>query len=273
MKTFVKSILPENSFILNLIIRIYNYRLWHPAEWKFDILKKYSDYNENVSFIQIGSNNGVSADPIHHLIIENNWSGILIEPVSYLYDELKKNYNSIRNRLVFENCAIATECGELKFYRLRKSESPGLPFWYDQLGSFNKEVVMQHRDSIPAFDELFMEDKVRAITFNHLIQKHSVKNINLVQIDTEGYDYEILKMIPFASLDIDLVMFENRHLSDKDYKSAIKLLKQNDFVVGNLYKDTIAVNKYVLSHIKPSAKFIRPDHKGSLLTRLVPAKI
>jgi FkbM family methyltransferase len=249
MKTLIKSILPENSKAYKFMESVYRFKFWHPKEWKNDILVDYANYKSHVNFIQVGSNNGITADPISRFVMNNDWKGILIEPVPYLFDELKKNYSPYSHRLIFENSAIANVNGNLKFYRLKKSDQEGLPVWYDQLGSFNKEVVLKHRDSIPNFDELFIEDTVSAITFSDLLKKHSVKKVDFIQIDTEGYDYEILKLIPFAELNIEFIMFENRHLSDEDYKNAIKLLTSQGFLVGSYYKDTIAVSERVLAFI------------------------
>ena len=254
MKSIVKKIIPQNSFVYKLIRNAYRYKFWFPKDWKNDMLQDYANYNPNARFIQIGSNNGVSADPINKLILDNNWHGILIEPIQYLYEELKKNYNSIKNRLVFENCAIANSSGNQKFYRLQKSNLPDLPYWYDQIGSFNKEVVLKHADLVPHFDDLLIEENVKAITFGDLINKHSIKNIDLIQIDTEGYDFEILKMIPFSELKVDFIMFENQHLASSDFKKAIKMLKKQGYKIGSQYKDTIAVKREILPLIKEANK-------------------
>ena len=82
---------------------------------------------------------------------------------------------------------------------MKKSDAINLPVFYDQIGSFNKEVVLKHRNAIPGFDALFMEDKVNAITFKQLVEKYAITALDLIHIDTEGYDYEILKMIDFKT--------------------------------------------------------------------------
>jgi FkbM family methyltransferase len=258
MKTLIKNIVKPESKVYKLMETVYHFRYWHPKEWTHDILVDYANFKSSVNFVQVGSNNGITADPISRFITNSDWKGVLIEPVPYLFDELKENYKPYSDRLIFENSAIANVNGELKFYRLKKSENKDLPYWYDQLGSFNKEVVLKHRDSIPGFDDLFIEDKVNAITFSGMLDKHSIGNVDFIQIDTEGYDYEILKLIPFESFNVEFIMFENRHLSDTDYKQAIRLLKANGFIVGSYYKDTIAVSKYVLPYILKARKETNP---------------
>lgn len=252
MKNLIKKLVPANSKIYKLMVNMYHYRFWHPREWPNDVLVDYANYKTNVNFIQVGSNNGITADPITRFISNKNWTGLLVEPVPYLFDELKKNYKDFKHHLKFENSAIADVSGVLNFYRLKKSDNPDLPYWYDQLGSFNKEVVLKHRDSVPGFDELFMQDRVNAITFIDLLKKHAIEKVDFIQIDTEGYDFEILKLIPFSTLNIEFIMFENRHLSEGDYKKAISLLESNGFIVGSYYKDTIAVSPEVLPNVSPA---------------------
>lgn len=243
MKPFFKKFFNPHSLIYKLLQQVYHYRHWHPKTCNEDIIQKYSHYKNNVTFIQIGSNNGKHGDPLYDSILTKKWQGILIEPIPYLFEELKKNYVENKDNLIFENSAIAHERGQLKFYRLQRSNLPNLPRWYEQLGSFNKEVVMKHRESIPSFDDLLVEDTVNAITFDDLLQKYTLPKVNLIHIDTEGYDFEILKMIPFASLNVELVMFEHIHLSDSDYKRAIRLMKKNGFKLCVKKRDTIALKK------------------------------
>jgi FkbM family methyltransferase len=247
MKGLIKKIIPNNSKAFKLLQKIYHHKYWHPKTWKFDIVKAYAEHKKNVSFIQIGSNNGIDNDPIHKHIIHFKWTGVLVEPVPHLFEDLKKNYDPIKERFSFENSAIAAESGKLKFYRLKKSDVKGMPIWYEQIGSFNKAVVEKHKNRIPNFDELLIEDSVNTITFKELLQKHNIQKADLIHIDTEGHDYEILKLIPFAELKVELVMFEHVHLSAADFKSALDLLKRHNFSIGAIDEDVIAVNTGVLA--------------------------
>lgn len=248
-------IIPQNSAIRIIYRKIYwkIVNIWRdsPKNWDFDILDSFSKCRDNVQFIQIGSNDGTNGDPIHDYVKANSWRGVLVEPIPYLYEKLKKNYQGYHHELKFENSAISNRNGKMKFYRLKETAELNIPSWYDQLGSFNKDVVLKHRNSIPNFDSLFMEDIVNAITIEDLITKYSIEDVNLLHIDTEGYDFEILKYFPFSRFDVEVIMFEHKHLTLKDYKEAIKLLKLNQFVIGRINSsDTIAVKSNVLKELK-----------------------
>ena len=250
LKQSLKGIIQKSNVLRKLHALFNQYFTWYPSQWTFDILNSYSLYNKNITFVQIGSNNGQHGDPLHKYIKLNNWKGVLIEPVSYLFNELKCNYKGFEANLSFENSAVTDSGEDQKFYRLKKSLQPSLPYWYDQLGTFKKDVILKHKEFISCFNELFIEETVNTITFKELLKKHEIKNLNLIHIDTEGYDYEIIKSIPFDSLNVDLIMFEHKHLSHSDYKNGLKILRKHGYTVKTMdQSDTIAVKRSIVNKI------------------------
>ncbi len=249
IKSIFRKFFPDQSPFFRFVFKVYSYKYWYPGQWKIDILKKYAQSKSDIFFVQIGSNNGVTGDPLFQLIKDFRWSGLLVEPVPYLFEELKENYKNIDADLSFENSAIASETGLLKFYRLKQTDQPGIPVWYDQLGSFRKEVILRQREVIPGFDDLLIEDNVHAITFDQLAGKHNLKNLNLIHIDTEGYDFEIIKLIPFERFEIDLIMYEHVHLTNEDYKDSIRILKDKGLILKRFHTDTIAIKKGLLGRL------------------------
>ncbi|UCC95692.1 MAG: FkbM family methyltransferase, partial [Candidatus Omnitrophota bacterium] len=179
-------------------------------------------------FIQIGSCDGVKRDLIHGHILKYNWSGILVEPVRYLFQRLIKNYHGEKN-LIFENIAVSREGGYRDFYYLRETNDP-MPSWYDEIGSFFKDNVLKHEFAIPNIEKYIVSEKVKTITFTDLIRKYKVKKIDLLHIDAEGYDYEILKLINFKDIKPGMILFEHRHLCDGDCKKSKSLLRENGYL-------------------------------------------
>jgi hypothetical protein len=64
--------------------------------------------------------------------------------------------------------------------------------------------------------------------------------VDLIQIDVEGYDYEVLKMIDFDVVKPKIVKFEHRNLKDSDYQSALKLFDNANYFVVMEGQDSIA---------------------------------
>ncbi len=200
-------------------------------EEDFDkIIKRYSNKNKNLFFIQIGANDGMKFDPTYLYAKKYRWKGILVEPVDYVFGKLKNNYRGF-NGLIFENVAIGEKNGFKKFYMLKKSEGEDIPLWYDEIGSFFKENVIKHRDRIKDLDKRLITKKIKVLTLKSLLERHKVNRIDFLQIDTEGYDYHILKQIPFDKIKPSMIVFEDRHLPKNQKEYCQRLLIDNGYTI------------------------------------------
>jgi len=180
-------------------------------------------------FFQIGAGNGISHDYIRDYVLKYKWKGIMVEPVKYIFEELKENYKG-QNGLIFENVAIASKREFKTFYRLQKSNDP-LPSWYDELGSFNLDVILKHESFIPDIRERIVKEEVLCESVENLIKKYCLNHIDLLQIDTEGYDYELLSGINLNQIRPKMIRYEHKHLSKCDMESCKKLLQSHGYTV------------------------------------------
>lgn len=87
------------------------------------------------------------------------------------------------------------------------------------------------------------------MTINDLTLKHSIARIHILLIDTEGYDYEILKSIEFPSVLPLVIQYEHANLNEKDQLQAIKLLYDNNYKLISYHLDTIAIHKDILGSL------------------------
>lgn len=192
-------------------------------------------------FIQVGSNDGVQLDPLRSNILYRRWSGIMIEPVPYVFGRLHQNYGHIE-RVKLENIAVADADGSLPFYYLAKADDPaGLPQWYDALGSFRKDVILSHRTVIPDIEQRLVCKPVPCLTFDSLCRKHGVGHVDLIHIDTEGYDFEVIKLIDFERLKPRLLIFERKHLGEAR-ATCYAYLRERGFDLIEEGLDAIALN-------------------------------
>lgn len=202
-------------------------------------ISSFSRNNSDIFFIQIGSNDGSNGDPLSEFIKREGWAGILVEPVKYLFDKLVNNYQSSKN-LIFENAAISSKNEVRDFYYLRQTNDQ-LPVWYSELGSFNLEVVLSHKSSIPNLENYLVSSKTNCMTFDDLLNKHRISKVDLIHIDAEGYDYEIIKTINFSRIKPGMLIFEHRHLQNNSYDECVKQLKSRGYRVYKLGGDSIAL--------------------------------
>jgi hypothetical protein len=92
-------------------------------------------------FVQVGSNDGVTADPLHDLIKANpRWRGIFIEPLEDCFSKLVANYGA-ESRFAFEQIAIAESPGERPFYSLSASgiRETGIPASFNVFSSLDRD--------------------------------------------------------------------------------------------------------------------------------------
>lgn len=192
-----------------------------------------------VNFLQIGSNNGVDNDPIHRFIMAGGWRGVLVEPIPHIYEQLKSNYAGVAD-LTFKNVAISDKPGRQIIYRLQQTSNFELPVWYQQLASFRKDVILKHRNEIPQIESLIVEESVECKTIMNLINETGLNKIDLIHIDTEGFDFEVIKLIPFSEITPSIIIYEHKHLTQNDKAASIDLLKKFNYHITETNEDIIA---------------------------------
>lgn len=218
---------------------IYVYHNWYKPS-KFPsvdhIIDRFAALRDEVFFMQVGTNDGATSDPFYRHIRLRGWKGILIEPLADEFAELKKNHKNNSN-LIFENVAISNKEEVKKFYSIDKSQGD-LPFWVNKLSSFDPKIPQEVCD---LYDNAILVSKdVQCTTVNKLLEKHEVKQLDLLLTDTEGYDFEILKTIDFSDLRPSMLIYEHRHLSEADYAASIALLRPLGYAIFKDEYDTIA---------------------------------
>ncbi|MES2489436.1 MAG: FkbM family methyltransferase [Pseudomonadota bacterium] len=234
-----KPLLPATSFpgraLASVERRLKEARFRSPR-----VVPEFARLYPNAFFIQIGSNDGDQLDPLKDAIRTKNWKGILIEPVPYVFEKLKKRLGS-NPRLTLENIAISKQAGVMPFYHLRNAEEQALdkpPRWYDALGSFSLDVVLKHENLIPDIKERVIVSNVNVTTFDDICRKNNVEKIDLIHIDTEGHDFEILKTIDFPRYRPKLVIYEHHHLNPVDRAAAQEYLRKSGYEVFEEILDT-----------------------------------
>lgn len=186
-------------------------------------------------FVQVGAYDGVADDPLRPFILHYPLRGILLEPQPRVFQRLIANYQG-RENLEFENAAISDHDGTATFYTVKDGERE------DFLASFHKSIIRRRIAS----DSDIQEISVRTMTFGSLIEKHRISDIDILQIDAEGYDADILRMFDFNRMQPTVVRFECFNLNEAARKDCARLLMLHDYRLMNVGLDTIAYRPQVL---------------------------
>jgi FkbM family methyltransferase len=195
-------------------------------------------------FVKVGANDGISGDPVSDILFAHEkWKGLLIEPVPFVFDRLRKNFGDSRKYIV-EQVAIGASTGKATFYYVdgKAIDSlPDLPTWYDQLGSFNKDHIARHLDGV--LTPFILECQVDVLSLPEVLKRNGIQDVHLLHIDCEGYDYEVLKTIDLASAAPAAILIEYKHLLDDDAMELLHHLRRHEYSVDDCCGDFFAVHK------------------------------
>jgi FkbM family methyltransferase len=186
------------------------------------------------TFVQIGANDGVSNDPIRKFVLKYGMRGVLVEPQPDVFARLQRNYDGVPG-LAFENAAIAAEDGERELYRFRPS--PDLPQWAHGLASFSKKTLTGNLQNVKGEVETI---RVPTLSFASLVRKHNLERVDLLQIDAEGFDFEIIKMVDFSTVKPAIIHFEHGFLSQDEQNECARYLNKHGYMVNNNDLNTVA---------------------------------
>jgi FkbM family methyltransferase len=185
-------------------------------------------------FVQVGANDGVLDDPLRELIYQHHFPGLLIEPLPDLFERLKTNYAG-EHQLVYENVAILDREGPVEIHRIRSdADVPG--HWHG-IASFHRKNLLA-QGVPPQFIEA---QSVHGVPLHVLLARHGIDRISLLQIDTEGYDYEVIRAAIESSIYPDMINYEHCWLEPHTRLACKKLLDQNGYQFIEVGKDTLAV--------------------------------
>lgn len=209
----------------------------------FSALDDFSKSHERkIKFIQIGTNDGLRNDPIREFIIRDNWSGLLIEPLPYAYNELKRNYSGYSHKnLSFLNAAVSTHSLNFWTFNADYLDSLSKEDRMDHLrkSSFSKEHLYKFFGDNPNIDRIIDSIPVRCLTFKQLVVEYwDHSDINLLVIDAEGHEKNILNCMINSDIHPGAILYEQHNL---DSESEVEtLLVQHGYKVENLGGDAFA---------------------------------
>lgn len=187
-------------------------------------------------FVQVGANDGVRFDRLYAVVTQARLPGVVIEPLADAFEALRLNYRDYPEvRPV--NVALHPAATEHTIYRVRRDALQYLPDWAAGIASFQAGHIEGH--GIPA--EHVTAQRVRCAPFMDVLTEHRALDAQYLQIDTEGFDGEVIKMIDFGRFRPALIKYESRHLPPRERRGVAELLAAAGYALHDeLGIDTVA---------------------------------
>jgi FkbM family methyltransferase len=208
----------------------------------YDMLLNATERLPEVAFIQIGSNDGISVDPIREFIVASpKWHGALVEPVPQIFKELRKNYAYLRGRqLKFFNVAVSSEEGAMQFWKIQDAFLPEFPPFAYQVGSFSREHVLKHFAGHPDLEAKLESIQVRCLSYDQIRTQAGLSDVHVLHLDVEGHEDRILNSIDFTRSKPSIIIFEISHMSEATWRATGQMLQGHSYRLSDDGIDCIA---------------------------------
>jgi FkbM family methyltransferase len=201
------------------------------------ILESNYKIKSNFKFIQVGANDGISFDFLYDFVVNRNSIGIVIEPIKEYFEKLESNYSKFE-KIIKVNKGVHSILSEIKIYKVDECAYERYPEWVRGIASFDS----QHHKKLNINSNDIIEIIVECDTLMNIIFNNSVdNNFDYFQIDTEGFDYEVIKMIDFSIIKPSIIRYEHKNLGEYEKLEATKILRNNGYFIFNESEDTIAI--------------------------------
>ncbi|MBK8510774.1 MAG: FkbM family methyltransferase [Saprospiraceae bacterium] len=195
--------------------------------------------------MQVGAFDGVECDPLYKYLQKYKWKGAMLEPQPMPFEKLKKLYSGIDGITVI-NAAISKTLTKAILYTL---EGDTLPNWSKGMATFDKASILKHDDLIPGIEHFIKPIEIPCLPFEEVINLSALKHLDLLQVDTEGFDAEIIRMFPFDILQPSIIHFESKHLNKHQLEEVLELLINKGYKVGrDGQEDMLAYNEIIWNY-------------------------
>jgi FkbM family methyltransferase len=172
-----------------------------PLDYKLNSLMN----KENGIFIELGANDGLTQSNTAFFEFYKGWKGILIEPSPNAFNECKKNRP---NSLCYNYACVSSDFQESEI-----------------LGDFNGSLMSSIDGKRLDSNQLI---SVKTATLDNIIEQSKFTSIDLLSLDTEGYELNILKGLNLNKHRPKYMLIE---IYDKQYAEIIEFLENNNYIL------------------------------------------
>jgi FkbM family methyltransferase len=153
----------------------------------------------NGVFLDVGAHDGKTFSNTLFFEKELNWTGICVEPLPTVYERLK----------VARSCVCVLGCaydmtGELKFTTVNGHS--------EMLSGVTNEYCQEHQNRIEYEIKVHGGSTKEIVSPCYRIQdlcdKHNIKHVNFMSIDTEGSELNVLRGIDYKQTQFDVMLIE-----------------------------------------------------------------
>lgn len=193
-------------------------------------------------FIGIGANDGVTHDPLYPFVRDFGWSGIMVEPIPEAFAALQRNYAAFSD-VTLVQAAVGAADGTGTIYTVEASDPESMMMTLHS--SFSRDMLLRGKRWHPDLEAHIVERKVPVVSFSTLVTKARGRAVDVLKIDTEGYDLEILKSANLLNLSPRLILAEHANLSRADKIQMADILLDSGYRIAMTSLDMLGYKELI----------------------------
>ncbi len=182
-------------------------------------------------FIQIGANDGETDDPIFKYInsVDSKWEGVLLEPQRLPFLKLSNKYAD-NARIRLENSAINEFDGPSEFFVSRN---------HDLLAGLSNKSLKNRVSKGAPIESI----EVNCISPKTLYKKYNITRLDLLVVDTEGFDADAVMLILNSNPLPTVIVFEHINVAQPKLQKCFRILESTGYALLRHGIDVIAIRE------------------------------
>ena len=191
-------------------------------------------------FIDVGAHDGVTYNNTLFLERERQWTGINIEPLPHVFDQLVKN----RPDMINLNVAIDKQAGKSNFYFNQGYTEmlSGLVDYYDE-----RHYQRLHRE-LAQFGGQSSIIQIDTVPLSDIFKQYTIHHVDVLCIDVEGAEEAVLQSMGLNPPSINVIMFENNYPDQG--QCIIDHLQNQGYTLWASNADVIMVHSRMMTKIE-----------------------
>lgn len=189
------------------------------------IIKKHLNLDYPITVIDVGSHKGEYISTIKKRFKINKIYGF--EPNHEIYQNLFDKYKKDK-RIVLNNCGISSDTGEVFLNKNIESSSSSINELNTESKYFKKKFLLLNFFKLK---KVTTKVKIDVIRLDNFIVKNIISDVDLLKIDTEGFEFNVLKSLGEKISIIKLIHFEH-HYDDMIIKN-YNFSDMHDYLVNS----------------------------------------
>lgn len=148
-------------------------------------------------------------------IISFEPSSITYEQLNIKIKKLKKNFK--KTEIITENLGLGSETKKMKIKHMKETSSSTINDLNTNSLYFKRKFKLLNFFGV---DALYKNLVIQVVKLSQYMKKHEINKIDFLKIDTEGYEFEVLKGLEESVHKVNIIMLEHHfdNMISKSYK-------------------------------------------------------